>query len=311
MKYDIKWFDNKFNVGKKIEKAIDYRYSNLPKHKRRSAFAKDYDNMYISKNENNTGKGIESSLKQWIPGRQKPSIEKLMSICNVLDCDIDYFLTEQAELKKEIANASKITGLSYDTIEIFNNINTVEHNQTKTYLDDANQDYMDKRISFLIDYMMKNNDGRRIFWNMFLYLFKSYNLMIESDGISVSHIVELRDKSSIDDRNIKIMIYEIAEKVFYNNITTGLVEFKEHHQTKDVDISSCEYTPSIDTILKQIDDANIKIQERKEDMKYMKEHSKFYIPEENDFKLQELQRKKDDLIIKLKKLYGIDATTQL
>ena len=40
-----------------------------------------------------------------------------MNICELLDCDIDYFLTEQDDFQKEVRSASEYLGLSYNTVE--------------------------------------------------------------------------------------------------------------------------------------------------------------------------------------------------
>ena len=113
MRYDAGYYTAE-NFAVKFKKLLDYRYSHLKEHKRRSAFEAEYLELFQTNEEKNN---ISSSVKQWFSYKQKPSIEKLMNICEMLDCDIDYFLTPQEEFKKEFSQASTVTGLSYESIE--------------------------------------------------------------------------------------------------------------------------------------------------------------------------------------------------
>lgn len=107
-RYDADYF-TKDCFAEKFEFLLDMRYRKLDKHKRRGQFENDYNKYYQD--------DIHSSISQWFSRRQRPSIEKLMNICELLDCDIDYFLTNQKNFKKSTAHASETTGLKYETIE--------------------------------------------------------------------------------------------------------------------------------------------------------------------------------------------------
>ena len=89
---------------------------NLASHKRRTEFCNDFDNKFSK-----DGKTIEQSCKNWFAHVSTPNLENLMNICELLDCDIDYFLTEQVDFQKEPRSASEYLGLSYNTVERISN----------------------------------------------------------------------------------------------------------------------------------------------------------------------------------------------
>lgn len=103
----------KEHFGEKLNKAIKSCYSDIPDRKRYGKFKDDYcKHAVIEKSK------FESRFNSWIYRKVIPEIGSIVMICNVLDCDMDYFLTEQEELRKDIVNASEITGLSYDAIQV-------------------------------------------------------------------------------------------------------------------------------------------------------------------------------------------------
>lgn len=114
MKYSKKYLESNFETKFKI--LLDSRYHNLVPRKRRTEFCKDFDNKFSK-----DGESITQSCKNWFAHVSTPNLEKLMNICELLDCDIDYFLTEQDAFQKDVAHASETTGLQYDTADIISN----------------------------------------------------------------------------------------------------------------------------------------------------------------------------------------------
>ena len=108
MRYNIEYYTPD-NFAPKFNKILDKKYAHLKKHKRKSTFVKDYYNLFY--------KDITNSVDQWRAYRQKPSIESLMNICELLDCDIDYFLTEQETFKKDI-EADKQTSFEPQNVTV-------------------------------------------------------------------------------------------------------------------------------------------------------------------------------------------------
>lgn len=100
------------NFGKKLLLAIDYHYSDLPKRKRNSKFKDDF---CISASIER--KKFEDTFNSWVYKEKLPHIETIIDICNILDCEIDYLLTEQETFTKNTENVSKTTGLSPKAIE--------------------------------------------------------------------------------------------------------------------------------------------------------------------------------------------------
>ena len=113
MPYDPSYYKTHF--CEKFYTILNDRYADVAPHRRRGRFTEDYDNLYPSEK----GASVSSSLKQWLAasGQKVPIVENLMKVCNVLDCDVDYFLTEQESFRKEIADTSQVTGLNYKTVE--------------------------------------------------------------------------------------------------------------------------------------------------------------------------------------------------
>ena len=101
-KYMNKYNSNSFtkmSFAAKLQAAIDYKYQEEEPGKRRAQFVKEYDELY----KDVSGHSISSTVQQWMSCRQGVTVERLMNVCNILDCDADYFLTDQEEFKKEIS----------------------------------------------------------------------------------------------------------------------------------------------------------------------------------------------------------------
>lgn len=109
---------SKENFIKKLNYAVEFRFETY------RAFYKAFNDKYTSFD-------ISQAVRSWRSfsknnANRLPSINQLIQLCNVLDCDMDYFLTEQKELKKDIASASEITGLTYENIEKLAHLKYVE-----------------------------------------------------------------------------------------------------------------------------------------------------------------------------------------
>ncbi|MCM1189380.1 MAG: hypothetical protein NC541_08795 [bacterium] len=100
------------NFKEKLLKAINTKYSGIPKHKRRGKFKDDY-----CKQASIDRTKFENRFSSWVYRGFFPETENLIIVCNILHCDMDYFLTEQEELRKSVAHAAETTGLDYDTVD--------------------------------------------------------------------------------------------------------------------------------------------------------------------------------------------------
>lgn len=250
MRYDKDYYC-KENFFPKFEALLDARYCHEREAHRRKHFCEEYDKKYAQKNEEGDYTSIYSSLRQWTWNRT-PSIEKLMNICELLDCDIDYFLTEQKEFKKEIASAADVTGLQYETIETLQEIKNSKKRDTNKFID--------KGILFILDFLLQRKNGRWILWNMFQYLFKKYRGVKEHEGTGANTII-LDDGSGIPQRDTALFVHQISDSIFYSNITEGIAAIKKEEHTQEMDISEYEYTPTLFEINQEIR----KLQDRKKD----------------------------------------------
>lgn len=114
MKYNIEYYKSYF--PDKFLKLLEYRYLKIDKNKRRKHFLDEYSEKFVD--------GVDSQINQWCSAAQKdrvPTLEQLMNICELLDCDIDYFLTEQKVFQRDAQSASNYLGLEYETVERISN----------------------------------------------------------------------------------------------------------------------------------------------------------------------------------------------
>lgn len=241
------------NFGKKLLKAIDSHYSNIPRHKRKGKFKDDY-----CKQANIERDTFENSFGSWAYKKVLPYVESIVMICNVLNCDMDYFLTEQEELRKDIAHASKTTGLQYDTVNIISNFSpeqkqtldliTLSNKPTNlgkllkdfydytqsslqhgTILDDAVEDTEKKErsihanellairrfdISNKINNMLESL--RALYWNKILK--QGVEIQKKQDKISMEHFSNVLREHGLNDKDIEKRVSEISASSGYDEI---------------------------------------------------------------------------------------------
>lgn len=125
--YDFEYY-TKENFIKKLDNAILFKYGNSTNDtdiKRNKAFYDDFERKYPN------GIDIRQATRSWRSFSKNnlhrlPQITQLMQICDVLECDIDYFLTPQESFRKEIFDISSALGLDYYTIKEFFKLSTTE-----------------------------------------------------------------------------------------------------------------------------------------------------------------------------------------
>jgi len=205
MKYDADYYCCK-NFVPKFKALLDARYSKLKEHKRRSEFEKEYLDIFQKDKEINN---ISSSVRQWFAYQQKPSIEKLMNICELLDCDIDYFLTEQEEFKKDVASAAIEIGLKYTSTEKIKNYS----HETK--------DLLDRMIMHL------NGDNLlKLLKSIYIYSLETHHSNVQLDVIGA-------DRFQTNEINAKLITYtdspgstlpDISKRMLKYAVTSALDE---------------------------------------------------------------------------------------
>lgn len=112
-KYEMNY--NKDTYNKRFEKALAIKYRKFDPWKRRREFIKAYELKYADDKTN-----IVTQIKNWstIANQTLPSVTQLIKICDVLECDIDFFLTDdpEVEFNSDMSVTSKTTGLSNEAI---------------------------------------------------------------------------------------------------------------------------------------------------------------------------------------------------
>lgn len=113
---------NKENFNNKLDKIVEARY----KTKKANTQNKQYRAFYSDFRKKNFSDDfdISASVRAWrsYSKNQLPKIEILIKLCSLLDCDIDYFITEQTDFRKDLAAAAETTGLDYTTIDELTNL---------------------------------------------------------------------------------------------------------------------------------------------------------------------------------------------
>lgn len=59
------------------------------------------------------------TVSQWESGKNIPSLDTIIRLCSILQCDIGYLLGEHEEKRRETSDTCKVTGLSEAVIERF------------------------------------------------------------------------------------------------------------------------------------------------------------------------------------------------
>lgn len=121
------------------------------------------------------------SVSKWERGESEPGYKNLIKLCDLFDCESDYLLRpdKQKRPQKELQEAEKITGLSYESIELLSRWNT------------SGSAYVAKVIDALLLYHASLNDDEKRTHNVFALLDSYIHPPVEEDGLRVSTIGRL------------------------------------------------------------------------------------------------------------------------
>lgn len=188
-KYNFDYY--KDNFKEKFLSLLDIQYSNTPNHKRREKFYCDYEKKYYT--------NIRKTAKNWFrtdySKRQVPALTVLINICNVLHCDIDYFLTPQNEYNNDVFLASNVTGLTKNAVE--NLYKTTNQNSERRSLAIINLNYLLGEIP---------EKGLNLLSFIYHYLFGNYVTTLDE-----KNSVVFMDKTGIPCNGVEIPISELND----------------------------------------------------------------------------------------------------
>ena len=91
------------NFSEKLRTIINAKY------KKNTDFYRAFDKKY--------GFSIEKACKQWLKATNYPKNDTLIYLCDFLDCDFEYFLTEQQEFKRTDKTITDLLGISSNSIK--------------------------------------------------------------------------------------------------------------------------------------------------------------------------------------------------
>lgn len=242
-KYSFDYYKDNFE-GKFLS-LLDIQYSNIPHNKRRETFYCDYENSYYA--------DIRKTAKNWFrtdySKRTVPALNVLINICDILHCDIDYFLTNQTEYNSDISLVSGITGLTFQSVE---NLIGRNHNINMQSLSTLN-------------YLL-GEDPQRGFNFLFLlyqYLFGNYQKI---RGLQGDHI------EFVDDTDFNGTAIEITNlnSLFKSMVETQLQKIKAAVDSDSRWNTYGKYIPSEDEAQKIIKELNSEIDKGKKNLNKFK-----------------------------------------
>jgi hypothetical protein len=180
------YFDKYFKTN--FKKALEKRFNGSIA-RFIAAFNEKYGTDY-EKAGNSTN--IKSLAYKWQDGTTKPSVANLAKICNVMDCDIDFFLTTQKVLRKSDDILSNDTGLSDEAIQLLKYWNTSKSDKTLpsdgfndvSCLNDILEQYNNYRIN-------ASESGQLPAPSIFFFMWSYFN----SDNFARSEMDRVRFKS--------------------------------------------------------------------------------------------------------------------
>lgn len=141
-KYLTEKHELKIKSEAKFDSLVSKRYKRANEKTLNNAYRRFYAD-YLNQNDED----ISQKVRKW-RGLDKqnesyiPAIEDLLKICNVLDCDIDYLLSDQEQPRKEISSASDYLNIKYEAAEKIKNY----HEKTIVNAMIENIDLLDKAI---------------------------------------------------------------------------------------------------------------------------------------------------------------------
>ncbi len=212
------------NFGKKLLKAIDSHYSNIPSHKRKGNFKDDYCKQASIERDT-----FENSFNSWAYKKVLPYVESIVMICNILNCDMDYFLTEQEELRKDVAHASKTTGLRYESIEVLEKIK-------KSYIK-----------PYIMDELLNHDDFEKLIQYIWEYAHSQNNEIIIHDTVG-----DKPSKSYVGDKQKELMKYRASE-IFGSILDDIYTSHQEESMIKKLNTILSEMRTNIESCIQDKD----------------------------------------------------------
>jgi len=229
MLYDYNRY--KANFGRKFKNALEKRYpvtSESRKEKgfryRYTDFCNDYSEMI------GTDKSVKSRCDSWKkPDCSAPDIESLLEVCSLLDCDPEYFLTDQEYLRKDINNASKITGLSYEAIELLHRMSDITnrcYHINKENIDMLNL-LLSSYLNELTEEEIKQNQKGTVYQTIFRYMWGYINSSDFVTYIDGEQETDIYIENKKDDYSEPIPVHLVVPDLMEKRIIDELDKFKK------------------------------------------------------------------------------------
>ncbi len=92
---------------------------------------------------------VSQKIYKWRNAENVPDLNVIVGLCDLFDCDFDYFIGDQDEERKTFSHASEYIGLQYSTIEKLSNLDDYQKDLIDC-LCDANMG-SDKAIDALLN----------------------------------------------------------------------------------------------------------------------------------------------------------------
>lgn len=233
-KRKYKWHDKGLFLNK-LSRRMEDKYKGETNIKK--AFIKDFLRYDLSKQIDDIEDGdkienLNAKMRRWNSFKGKwentlPNLDDMINICNALDCDMDYFLTDQDIFKNENIDATKRTGLSEKSID-----NIVD---------------MDEKSLVILNILFEEDIMSQLLDTIY-----DMNVQVVRDAERKNTLTDETTRSKLDEEAIK---YSYANSII--NATSDLYERSDRFKQFAVDSFRENHPEVINNLHTKLNDTNI------------------------------------------------------
>ena len=169
---------------------------------------------------------MRRNIQNWENGKNMPNAHMIAKICNLLDCDPDYFLYLEADCpRREVKKAAEVTGLTVHAIESLAQFSKVDTLQKPTFMQSG------QIISLLLDnpkfYIVVKDILSGIKNQMSIESFHMHQVIRKQAKYNCAETMALIEelKESVEDHGYTLIDSEEMRKV---------IEFQTNQHLSDV-----------------------------------------------------------------------------
>lgn len=150
---------------------------------------KQLADVYDEKYPNEDGKTIYNTLRNWHQGKGNPTLEKLIRICDILECDIDFLLGRIDNRTHNTEYICDTIGLTEDSIEKLKKLMTYETGQKRLHI---------------INLLLSNTNFTHFYFDKLLQYQKYKKSYKFVENLGKNHLDDAIIRDSLNDRITKM-----------------------------------------------------------------------------------------------------------